>query len=72
MIVRSLDNHFSAVRLILILLIFFSGCTVVRKYQKNKPFVYKNIVNLKIENVTADEKVILKSRMNTQLDDSSK
>jgi outer membrane protein insertion porin family len=76
MIVRSSDNHFTytPVRLILILILlfFFSGCTVVRKYQKNKPFVYKNIIKLKIDNVTADEKVILKSRLNTQLDDSSK
>lgn len=74
MIVRSLDNYFTypPVRIFLILLFFFSGCTVVRKYQKNKPFVYKNNINLKIDNVTPDEKVILKSRLNTQLDDSSK
>ncbi|MBA3675114.1 MAG: BamA/TamA family outer membrane protein [Chitinophagaceae bacterium] len=50
----------------------FSGCTIVRKYQKNKPFVYANNINLNIDGVTSDEKVIIKSRLNTQLDDSSK
>ncbi|MBA2250142.1 MAG: BamA/TamA family outer membrane protein [Chitinophagaceae bacterium] len=57
---------------LLILLISFSGCTVIRKYQKNKPFVYKNIINLNIDKVTSDEKVIIRSRLNTQLDDSAK
>ena len=52
--------------------LIFSGCTVIRKYQKNKPFVYNNIINLNIENVTSDEKVIIRSRLNTQIDDSSK
>ncbi len=50
----------------------FSSCTIVRKYQKNKPFVYSNTINLNIDGVTSDEKVIIKSRLNTQLDDSSK
>jgi hypothetical protein len=50
----------------------FSGCTIVRKYQKSKPFVYSNNINLNINDVTPDEKVIIKSRLNTQLDDSSK
>src|ERR1035437_1622154 len=53
-------------------LFFFSGCTIVRKYQKNKPFVYNNNINLNIDDVTPDEKVIIRSRLNTQLDDSSK
>ncbi|MDQ6755589.1 MAG: outer membrane protein assembly factor [Bacteroidota bacterium] len=50
----------------------FQSCIVVRKYQKNKPFVYNNIINLKIDDVTPDEKIIIKSRLSTQLDDSSK
>ena len=53
-------------------LFIFSSCTIVRKYQKNKPFVYANNINLNIDGVTSDEKVIIKSRLNTQLDDSSK
>ena len=44
----------------------------MRKYQKNKAFVYQNKINLNIDNVSQDEKVIIKSRLNTQLDDSSK
>ncbi len=54
------------------MLIFFPGCTIVRKYQKNKPFVYQNKINLKIDNVTPDEKVIIRSRLNTQLSDSTR
>ena len=57
---------------IVITIIFLSSCTSVRKYQKNKAFVYKNNINLTIDNVTPDEKVIIKSRLTTQLDDSSK
>jgi hypothetical protein len=69
----TLDKNFKGhFKLALISLLFLSGCTVVRKYQKNKPFVYNNIINLKIDNVTSDEKVIIRSRLNTQLDDSSK
>ena len=52
--------------------LFFTSCTFVRKYQKNKPLVYKNNINLDINNVTPDEKVVIKSRLSTQLDDSSK
>jgi hypothetical protein len=58
--------------LIAITALLFSGCTVVRKYQKNKPFVYNNNINLNIDDVTPDETVIIRSRLNTQLDDSSK
>lgn len=50
----------------------FTSCTAVRKYQKNKPFVFENKINLDINDVTPDEKVIIRSRLNTQLDDSSK
>lgn len=55
-----------------IALFLFAGCTVVRKYQKNKPFVYSNVIRLDIDGVTPDEKVLIRSRLNTQLDDSSK
>ena len=59
-------------KLLFVSILFLSGCTVVRKYQKNKPFVYNNIINLSISDVTPDEKVIIRSRLNAQLDDSSK
>ena len=58
--------------LVAVSVFIFTGCTIVRKYQKNKPFVYTNNINLNINDVTPDEKVIIKSRLNTQLDDSSK
>ena len=64
-------NPFSFL-LVIVTVFFFSGCTIVRKYQKNKPFVYNNNINLNIDDVTPDEKVIIRSRLNTQLDDSSK
>ena len=58
--------------LVIITFLLFTSCTFVRKYQKNKPFVYKNNIVLNIDNVTPDDKVIIKSRLSTQLDDSSK
>jgi outer membrane protein insertion porin family len=64
--------NFSHIKLLVVSILFLSGCTVVRKYQKDKPFVYNNIINLTIDDVTPDEKVIIRSRLNTQLDDSSK
>lgn len=58
-------------------IIFFSiailpGCVIVQKYQKNVPFVFKNNIRLNAENVSKDEKVILKSKLNTQLTDSAR
>lgn len=49
-----------------------SRCTTVQKYQKNVPFVFKNKINLNADGASKDEKVILKSKLNTQLDDSAK
>lgn len=60
------------VTLIFASIFFLSSCTVVRKYQKDKPFVYKNIINLNINDATSDDRIIIRSRLNTQLDDSSK
>ncbi|HUZ60439.1 MAG TPA: BamA/TamA family outer membrane protein [Hanamia sp.] len=57
---------------ILFATIFLSGCYVVQKYQKNIPFVFKNKIILKTPQVTADEQAIIKSKLNTQLDDSAK
>jgi len=53
-------------------IIFFSSCMIVQKYQKNTPFIFKNNINLKANNVSKDEKVIIKSKLATQLDDSAK
>jgi hypothetical protein len=48
------------------------GCVIVQKYQKNVPFVFKNNINLKAENTSKDEKVLLKSRLKSQLTDSAR
>ena len=50
----------------------YSGFTFVRKYQKNIPFVFKNNISLNANDISSDEKVIINSRLNTQLDDSAK
>jgi outer membrane protein insertion porin family len=67
---------------VLMALIFLSGCvttktkysgiTTIRKYQKNIPFVFKNNISLTASGAGKDEKVIIKSKLNTQLDDSAK
>lgn len=50
----------------------YSGITIVRKYQKNIPFVFKNNISLNAEMTSKDELTIMKSRLNSQLDDSSR
>ena len=50
----------------------YSGITTVRKYQKNIPFVFKNNISLQTTGASKDEKVIIQSKLNTQLDDSAK
>jgi outer membrane protein insertion porin family len=50
----------------------YSGFTTVRKYQKNIPFVFKNNITLKAPDLNNDEKAIVNSKLNTQLDDSAR
>jgi outer membrane protein insertion porin family len=50
----------------------YSGITTVRKYQKNIPFVFKNNIHLSVSDANKDEKSSIKSKLNTQLDDSAK
>lgn len=57
---------------ILCFLVFLSSCTIVKKYQKGKPFVAGNSIEVKEGNFNSDERNALKSRLNAQLDDSSK
>ena len=52
--------------------IFLNSCTVVQKYQKNIPFVFKNNIELKSNGLSKDEKTNIKSKLNTQIDDSAK
>lgn len=58
--------------LLLLSVLLLSRCTTVQKYQKNVPFVFKNKISLKADGASKDEKVLIKSKLNTQLDDSAK
>ena len=73
---------FPAFFVLCVMLIFLSGCstskknysgfTSVRKYQKNKPFIFKNNITLTAPDLNKDDKATAKSKLNTQLDDSAK
>ena len=64
-VLRQLKNIF-------FLSLFFYSCTIPRKYQKGKPFVTKNNIEVKGGKFTKDERTSLKQRLNAQLDDSSR
>ena len=49
-----------------------SSCTIPKKYQKGKPFITKNKIEVKGGNFSKEERASIKSRLNAQLDDSSK
>ncbi|HET9056168.1 MAG TPA: BamA/TamA family outer membrane protein [Chitinophagaceae bacterium] len=60
---------------LLIFLLLLSSCflpTKVKKYQKDKPFVFSNKIILKVEALSAAQKADLKLRISAQLDDSMK
>jgi len=57
---------------LLFVVLFLSSCTIVRKEQKGKPIITKNNIEVKGGKFTKDEQIALKSRLNTQLDDSAK
>lgn len=59
-------------RNVFFLSLIFSSCIVPKNYQKNKPFVIENNFEVKGGKFTKDELIALKSRLNAQLDDSSK
>lgn len=52
--------------------VLISSCTTVKNYQKNKPFVFKNNIEIKGGDFSKEEKNSLKQKMQTQLDDSMK
>jgi len=52
--------------------LLLASCTIARKYQKNKPFITKNNIEVKGGNFSKEERASLKQRLNAQLDDSSK
>ena len=57
---------------ILFATIFLSGCYIVQKYQKNVPFVFKNNIKLYAEHASDEDQATIKSKLNTQIDDSAK
>jgi outer membrane protein insertion porin family len=52
--------------------LILSSCTTVRNYQKGKPFLFKNSIELKGGNFNTDERNLAKQRLYDQLDDSAK
>ncbi|MGF2412891.1 MAG: hypothetical protein ACQUYJ_11225, partial [Ferruginibacter sp.] len=62
---------FQQLKNIFLLSLVLSSCIVPKKYQKDKPFVTKNSIEVKGGKFTKDELIALKSRLNAQLDDSS-
>ena len=65
-------RFFQQLRNILILSLVLSSCIIPRKYQKGKPFVTENKIEVTGGNFTKDERTSVKQRLNAQLDDSSK
>ncbi len=55
-----------------VLLLLVTSCTVPRKYQKGKPFVYRSSVSLESNTLTNAEKRELKAALLNQMDDSLK
>ncbi len=53
----------------LYVIVLLASCTIVKKYQPNKPFVYKTNINL-IGNFTNDQRQELVAGLEGQLDDS--
>lgn len=52
--------------------LLIGSCTVPKKYQKGKPFITKNSIEVKGGNFSKEERATLKQRLNAQLDDSSR
>ncbi len=52
--------------------LIISSCTIPKKYQKGKPFITKNTIEVKGGNFSKEERSTLKLRLNAQLDDSSR
>jgi len=66
------SRFFQLLKNVFFLTLVLSSCIVPKKYQKDKPFVTSNSIEVKGGNFNRDERTALKSRLNAQLDDSSK
>lgn len=65
-------NAFKYVKFLFFTLIILSSCTTAKKYQQNKPFVFKNNIEVKGGKFNNDERNSLKQKLYGQLDDSSR
>jgi len=65
-------RFFQQLKNIFFLSLVLSSCIVPKNYQKDKPFITKNTIEVKGGNFTNDELIALKSRLNAQLEDSAK
>lgn len=52
------------------LILIISSCTVPRRYQKGKPFVYKSEIRLVNTDLPISKKILLKEGLTNQIDDS--
>lgn len=57
---------------VIILILALAACTIPRKYQKDKPFVFKNKIEILGNQFSSTQKNELKQRLSGQLDDSSR
>jgi len=65
-------NFWGGLKKIFFVILILSSCTVPRKYQKNKPFLFKTSIDLKGGKFNTDERNLAKLRLYAQLDDSAK
>ncbi len=63
---------FSYLKSVVFICVLIVSCTVPKKYQKGKPFITKNNIEVKGGNFSKEERATLKQRLNAQLDDSSR
>lgn len=66
------STHYPVTGLLILLLACIASCTVPKKYQKDKPFIYKTTVDLAAQGITSPQKQDLKERLMNQIDDSLK
>lgn len=65
-------SSLSQFKCLVLVCLLLASCYIPKKYQKGKPFVTKNNIEVKGGNFSKEERATLKQRLNAQLDDSSK
>ena len=66
-----LTGAFHKIHVVFLLVLMLSSCIIPRKYQKGRPFVTRNRIEVTGGKFTKDERTALKQRLGAQLDDSS-